>query len=302
MSNRQSWVNHQDPLSLVVMGGLGNQLFQFATALHLSSRFKKPLFLDTTWYADFGEQEFWLDRVFDLEKLGVVIAPPSGRPALIPRRWRWRHKLHSPSRRKMINLSPQYDSRVTAIEDVGTLVGYFQSWRYFEDDIEGTLQLFLESLTQFALKGAHALNQHDEQPIALHMRLGDYRTDRNRHRYGDVSFPFVERALEHAIAQRPGADRLDVFSNDASTAAELLTHVDTSKFSVHFVVPQSPPVDMVQLSRYSTMIMANSSFSWWAAALPGTSDKSIYCPSPWSYDPHYEGRDLHLGTWTIVDR
>jgi hypothetical protein len=71
------------------------------------------------------------------------------------------------------------------------------------------------------------------------------------------------------------------FSDDIIAAKELLRNLEIS-IPIQFAEPQdnNPEESLMLMSRSTVLIMANSSFSWWAAQL-GNRSKFVVCPSKW---------------------
>lgn len=291
------------PLTFTMMGGLGNQLFQFATALSLRAKSGRPLLLDTSWYRIFGLQEFCLDACFDLEGLEIETVTHPNRSPQSLQRLLWSAKLRTPSGRKVVHLGPQFDPRVLDLTRTEVLTGYFQSWRYFESDIAWIVPLFSQSLNSRLLPDNTSLNTPGKNQVALHLRLGDYNSPSNRRRYGDMSLGYIMKSANLLRLMDPEVDTIVVFSNDIREAQTLLSRLDLRGYQMSFQTPSEPGVDLLQMSKFSSLIMANSSFSWWAAALPSYgATKNIFAPSPWMLDPLDEGGDLFLPNWITVSR
>src|SRR5262245_30236901 len=124
-------------------GGLGNQLFQYATARRLALVRGAELVLDIGWFR-YGAPQYPASRVFELECFGLPARIVSLSPSTIAR---WERGLATrvgrwPARRIRLPVIQQsedwdvVDERVLDGPADVVLLGYWQSERYFEDAAE----------------------------------------------------------------------------------------------------------------------------------------------------------------------
>ena len=138
------------------------------------------------------------------------------------------------------------------------LHGYFQSWRYFEILRDSLQDLY------FAFQG-------DTTPLpytSIHIRRGDYEQRRDTH--PDLWPDYYDAAMQ--ILGGP----FMVFSDDVSWCH------DRFRYLVNKVVicTIKDPIDAIWImSRCQDNIIANSSFSWWAAYLNRNLDKRVIAPN-----------------------
>lgn len=122
-----------------LVGGLGNQLFQFAAGRSLAARLGVELVLDSTWIEGEGgsgpgtARRYCLDRfdlAFELTRADRVAVPPARtRLGFHLRRW-------TPSRKPRLTalveeISDGLDLRVLAAPDNTQLLGFWESERFF---------------------------------------------------------------------------------------------------------------------------------------------------------------------------
>jgi hypothetical protein len=118
-----------------------------------------------------------------------------------------------------------------------------------------------------------------EKFIALHLRQGDYLEDRNFSTIGVLAPEYYLKAI-HALSQELGMLPIWIFSD--SLPEERFTKYLTSDRFIWISPPAGtdPAESMFLMSRASGIVMANSTFSWWAAKF-GSSTATICSPSPW---------------------
>jgi hypothetical protein len=143
-----------------------------------------------------------------------------------------------------------------------TLVGYFQSQKFFEGYDEEIKKMF-------------KLDIQPVDAVSVHVRRGDYAT--NPKHFPPVTDDYLIRAMSH-IGQH---NRFIFFSDDIQWCMEF-THRNFSAFDdVDFEYSQGKDefADLSAMASCKHHIIANSSFSWWGAFLGHNPDKIVVCPS-----------------------
>lgn len=292
----------QHPLRVIVMGGLGNQLFQLAAAISLSCASARQIVLDRSWYDTYGLQDFLIDRCFNLNDLGIEITSDSTPMPLALKKAIWATRLRLHSRSTLVQTGTGYDPRVFEAVGINRLVGYFQSWRYFENDLHRIFTLFRDSLARQCASSVAPATYPSANRAAMHLRLGDYETKENTRRYGGVSTNYIRQSIKVLRYLHPAVDTVSIFSNDISRAQSLMQTIDLG-VDHELVEPMDPVTDLIRMSNFSSLVISNSSFSWWAGALPiPAGPKTVLAPTPWQLKPRDEGADLRLPHWIAVPR
>jgi hypothetical protein len=117
----------------------------------------------------------------------------------------------------------------------------------------------------------------DKRVYAVHIRRGDYVSSRSAaKKYRAIPLEFYRAAL----AMLPRADRVLVFSDDASIAASFSQECGAVNMASHSLTLSDEFVLMAACSSY---IIANSTFSWWASVIGGRGDKACVAPEEWFY-------------------
>ncbi len=288
-------------LRAFAMGGLGNQIFQLAALWALSRRWHLSPVIDVDWYRDYPQRDFWLDRVIDLDALGVGVktTPRALNPSmLVSARWTLRRRMPLPT--KFIEHGPRYDERIFEARNVRTIVGHFQSFRYFSDDLDWFLAHLHVGLEAFALQGASQGSR--KATVALHLRFGDYLTPDNLAIYGPTPVAYVARALGLVRAWEDRLPDVVVFTDEHDRAADTIDRSLGTLGNFTLSNEASPPVDLLRMSESKYLVMANSSMSWWAAALADARGGQVFFPRPWTFHPPYDGCDLARPGWHVLDR
>jgi hypothetical protein len=273
-------------------------MFIAATAFAVSRRLDVPLVLDTSFLAAKRQHQGDLDRLH----LGSR-APRKTRRWLTAEPHQIR-RLGSPACRRLglfVEAGFPYDPAVRAVEPGTTLVGYFQSWRYFDEVADELRHRFttIGEPTDWFLETKAALQQLD-QWVAVHVRQGDYLDPVVAEKHGNVTGGFFDRALETMDRLGRGG-RVVLFSDRPETAQSL-----TRRFSDALVIEpprHSHPIESINLMAMAQgLVASNSSFSWWAGYLGERPDRPVICPRPWFGRLEHDTRDLLLPDWLTVER
>lgn len=154
-----------------------------------------------------------------------------------------------------------------------TISGYFQSWKYFDhcsEQVRSLLGPNTETLTRAAAKLPGFSQSADTG--AIHIRRGDYQSSNSY--YVNLE---ETRYYELAKGEASGSEtRWYLFSDDPLWCIRKYGFTE-----VQIVQPDPEPyIDLVAMSLCKCNIIANSTFSWWAAMLNPHSDARVYCPEP----------------------
>jgi hypothetical protein len=137
---------------------------------------------------------------------------------------------------------------------------------------------------------------------AIHVRRTDYLThpECQMSPLGDpeLGLTLPSAYYTKALSSLPSGLKFAIFSDDPGFASELFAHLDP------WVSPgDSPARDMLLMSSCRFQVIANSSFSWWAAWLNRAQNKVIIAPRfhmGWRIRTWYPG-DTEVDGWQYVD-
>ncbi len=265
------------PITLINMiiirlkGGLGNQMFEYAAGRALALKTNSRLLLDATFLNDRTPRRHFTFRsyelgVFDIAPEFTLLSRISF-AVRIPLLW------------------PTLSVFSMLAEEVGRIFGrktiylenYSQSEKYFSEYAEVIRKDFTFSNPLSAEAEQIAAEIASTESVALHVRRGDYVTDPKTAAYhGFVGAgDYYARAVT-VIEEKVRDPHLFVFSDDIAWCRENLkiahptTYVATGVHDLH----------LMSLCKHN--IIANSSFSWWAAWLNKNPDKIVIAPEEWS--------------------
>ena len=236
-----------------IQGGLGNQMFQYAYGRSLSYKYNLNFYLDLSFYKNqYSEtiRSFLLDKFTNTYIYTDI---------------------------KYTNSTRIIDNFIYKNLDISTdssyyLDGYWQSEKYFkgnEDiirkDFEPSKEI-LDTLTKTPFI-------HNNNTISLHIRRTDYIKSNGYHPVQSIEY------YKNAIDVMGDYDYIFVFSDDIQWCK------DNLKFNnMIFMESFTEIEDLYLMSFCKKNIIANSSFSWWAAWLNKNLDKKVVAPSKWFGD------------------
>lgn len=286
-----------EPLRIQLAGGLGNQLFQYAAAhaaaLRLGCTLEVEVVISDTGAPDQNSRAFALQWLVPNDRVVVGVRPVR----LVRRLMRTFPRAVPPG--TFVEAGFPYDARILAIRPGTTLIGYFQSWRYFADCADLMRSELLQSAPRspwFDDTAAELADLGDW--TSVHIRRGDYTTARNSAFHGLLGAAYYRAAIVEVSRILPHGP-LVVFSDEPESALSILQ--DTSRNVVLVQPPEDAhPMESIRLiAGASAIITANSSFSWWGAWLAGP-DTPVVCPSRWFNGAGHDERDLRPSSWSTA--
>jgi hypothetical protein len=177
------------------------------------------------------------------------------------------------------------------------LVGYFQSYKYF-DAFKDTLFRFIR------------LEHHQKDPkygdnarVSMHFRIGDYK--HLGHFHPIMSLEYYHKALLHIVEASKKSDHHVLYfceDGDLSEVSETISSLQIMFPECVFERASPSLTDWEQLILMSCCqhnIIANSSFSWFGAYFNQNKDKIVCYPSLWfcGHGAHIVTDDLFPGGW-----
>lgn len=287
------------PVVVELLGGLGNQMFQYATALAVGRRAGLPVRVDTRRLVEDPKRELEIDAfpACRIREAGRWERLPGDlrRPTLA----RWARVAGAPA--PLVERGDGFDPRVVAARSGVYLRGYWQCERYF-DDCEALVRATFstERLPSPRVReGGSRLR--DPRAVAVHVRRGDYAHDPvTRSVHGLLPRGYYERAVAHVRARVPDA-RFHLFSDDPRWVREAFAWLEGAELGSE-PAPDPGPAgraveDLARMASCRHHVIANSSYSWWAAWLGGGPGQVVVAPRRWFAEPGRDAADRIPHRW-----
>lgn len=269
-------------LTCHLMGGLGNQLFQIFATISCAIKHKHSFrFLDVE---ELGNRPTYWKTIFSKLNLFLVKKFPQ---MVIVKEHEFRYN--------EINIEHLSGQNVT-------LVGYYQSFKYFEEYYDSICNLL--QIDIYKRNVIEKCNFNTDDYVSMHFRLGDYK--QIQHIHPIASYAYYKSALVHIQKKCKSIENVLYFCEyeDIETVLQMIHKLQVDFPNLQFVRADNELTDWEQMLLMSCCrhnIIANSSYSWWGAYFNEHEDKIVCYPSAW-FGPKvgHNTRDLCPLEWCKI--
>lgn len=287
------------------MGGLGNQMFQYAAARSLALEKNTWVYLDPSFLYEDAKGK-WTQRGYELNAFNIQYKfERSGRVNFLRRvglkpRWRkWSESSLWPfGFRSFQEGDLKFHPEIFDYPKNTYLQGYFQSEKYFQKHAAAIRNDF--SFCEEA-KGRNAEQLEiirNSFVISVHVRRGDYISLPSAKDYhGIMPLQYYTDGAEILMKESTEVPHFFIFSDDIQWVKENLRLPGKSTY-VDWNGAGSAAEDLRLMSNCRHHIVANSSFSWWGAWLNPSPEKKVIAPRRWYADPKVDDSDIVPSGWT----
>jgi len=300
-----------------LMGGLGNQLFQYATGKALAERHGASLKVDLSWYErDDRQGAFQLDRflfAFEVVTPEEIKRLKHGTSSVISLLRHYGQDqiaghlfsvTHGSTLPQNLTYYPEraidFDPAVMDLSGDVYLDGFWQCENYFHS-------LRRELLSGFQLRDEIDKKNRDiltsitsSGSVCLHIRRGDYLSDSSATRIHGICSPaYYERAITYLkdVLHNP---TFFIFSNDPAWVRERFD------LGTRFVSVENNQgagyMDLYLMKHCNHFVIANSTFSWWGAWLSEAKDNVVIGPKQWFSSKEYNDADRMPASWVRMEK
>jgi len=272
--------------------GLGNQMFQYAAGISLSLQKGTAFFFDDSIYTS----ENWYSRKKIGREFGLGAFCLTGKPldgwrrfcvlTLIRRRYFvlrvLLHALGVPIALKYIcdtGVERKVDERLQKCGNNIFLDGYWQTENYFKSVRKVILSEFTFRESPDAKNAALLSGIISCDAVCVHVRRVDYTTPESLAIRGICRIDYYREAVDY-ITRRVRNPHFYIFSDDPAWVGLTFQGIDSVTMVTHNVGHRDAE-DLRLMVHCKHFIIANSSFSWWAAWLGQYSEKIVVAPRRW---------------------
>jgi len=259
-------------ITIRLNGGLGNQMFQYATAKALAVHNNTQLLLDVNEFDTYDLRDLELDKY-------TIKAEITNRNIFVKKLIK-KLNLDKLFSNYYVEKSLKYDEKVKKLSSNVYMEGYFQNEKYFSTIRE-------EILKDFTINGEKSLytKQIEKEilnelvSVSLHIRRGDYVSDENTNSvHGTCDLEYYKKAM-NLLNDKYKDVKYFIFSDDIDWVKENL-QIGNAVY-IESEEKRIPHEDIYLMSLCSHNIIANSSFSWWGAWLNKYDEKIVIAPQRW---------------------
>jgi len=259
-------------VSAILMGGLGNYMFQVAATYAYGKKHNKSVGFNCQ--ESSGQHQHvtvYNDNIF---KNIDLYHTPQG------------------NGRIQINESGFHYNELKDSPDKNILLyGYFQTEKYFKEYEDEIRNLFTSYDVDIKEEIKNILET--KHTCSIHVRRGDYLNSPDHHPTQNMNY------YMKAIKQMPKDTVFLIFSDDIAWCKANFPDLP-EKFV--FIEGNKDYEDLYIMSHCNDNIICNSTFSWWAAWLNANPEKKVIAPSKW-FGPAYENHntnDLYCEGWIKI--
>ena len=265
-------------IRVVMLGRLGNNLFQYALGRVLAEKHGVPFAMDGSWFDAAGwRQVECLKRLPGPAAGKVAIVRPATLASRALRKATGRHhwEYRGQPVLKEATGDHSFDPRFLAAPADCLLFGYFQTPLYFKS-LESALRAELSTHDLGLERGNEALADRLREPgsVAVHVRRTDYVSNPQLDHCG---LGYYRNAMDRLRAA--GGKRFFIFSDDPPSCVRDFTGPDVEVVAHAGNVSALHDLHFMSLANHQ--IIANSSYSWWAAWLGEKPGQRVILPDLW---------------------
>lgn len=268
-----------------LLGGLGNQLFQYALGRRLSYARGVPLRFDISFYGEGEKRSYQLDQFQidaetisreELQSLSFAFGQN-----VASRAYRLTQRVLFPyyRRRRVYEQIRGYDPNILRVSKTAFLHGYWQTGKYGQP-VEHILRKELvlrNGLHPVNAKWAEKIRSHCA--VSVHIRRTDYLDPRWASALHTCGLDYYEQAIQLIRERHPDAT-FYFFSDDPSWVRQ---NIHTA--ANHYYVENNDTnrdwetIHLMGLCQHH--VIANSTFSWWGAWMGQNPNKTVVAPQKW---------------------
>ena len=287
-----------------LIGGLGNQIFQYSLARHLAEIHNAPLKLDVSGFETYQLHKYSL-APFNIQEnfasSSEVQELTNPKQTVIGRFF---HQIfHSHPKRASSHIREKklycFDPDILKLPDNSYLDGFWQNEKYFCAISEIIHREINIKTPQTARDKELAEIIAATESVSVHIRRADYVDNpKTRQTHGVCDIDYYSRATDK-LTQKVEKPHFFIFSDDPEWARNNLKNSFPNMFVDHNDA-QKNYEDLRPMSQCKHHIIANSSFSWWGAWLSRNKNKIVIAPRIWMAKYQKASENIIPKEWTKI--
>lgn len=280
---------------IVLSGGIGAQLSQFAAGYSVATKNNSTLLIDISWYFmqnKFATKPFTLDKLLNLKKYFFIKNIWTSR---LIRSYFLILDLISFGKLKYYRINiinPLQYKKITKFKNL-FLNGYFQNIDYFPNNLNKILEL-IEINKNYKEK--------DKTTIGIHVRKGDQKNGQN-----DFLTPIYYNAALNKIIKKNKINlkklKIFIFCEELDWPKKNLKF-NYKSIDLRFIIGNDRTAirDLKKMMQCSHIVISNSSYSWWAAAyISFIKGGTVACPNLWWLRTPAKQINIYPKNWNLIN-
>lgn len=283
-------------------------MFQYFAGIYLSEKLGKRLQIDTSelrrarnnhssQISNLALDADFIDLEHELGPAGYFLH----RLAVFAQR-KW------PSAYKKVPFAPNvysspvvgFDPSLAVLKGTPFIRGYYQSWKYMASSHVGETGFQINPSLHSDWLQENSRKISSPGVVAVHVRRGDFLQQGDD--WGTLAAEYYRDALED-LRKRLVVREVWIFTDShqivSNEFADIFSNMGLNPIWVDPEGLQDAESSFCLMARASNIVIANSTFSWWAA-MSGSQDKVVYAPSKW-FRGRSDPADLVPPAWNLVE-
>ena len=266
-------------IRLILQGGLGNQMFEYASAYAIAHHTNQTLVLDLSFFEAYKGREWCRPyelSIFALHEQSTFVNGNKLEVKVLPKLAYWCRKKHVVHCGKYVFLPTQLKRKSQV------LFGYFVDYHFFETYRHDLLQAFAFRSQPNTTNQRYLNDISTIESVSVHIRRGDYLNSANSDIFWHPDVEWYRKAMLEMEKQVHNPTYY-FFSDDIAWAREQFADIKNAVF-VDINHGSEAYNDMRLMSQCKHNIIANSTFSWWGAWLNKNPNKVVVAPEKYYTD------------------
>lgn len=285
VSNQNSFIR------IPLLGGLGNQLFQFAAGLAIAEKSS----VEIQYFDDlivnskilkiiprnFAIESLISNKVVSLGKIEVM--------KMVGRKYAIRDYWLNDTVEDPLDLG-RISSKTRVVS------GYFQS-RFIVDQIFDSVLKSFTSSAEFA----QLVPKNQQNEITVHVRLGDKLSQKDLKFFGQTSTAYYLKGINE-LCNGDTFNAINIVSDEPNLARQLLK-LDGLKYKLNFISGNNELEDLAIITHSRGIVMSCSSFSWWGARLASINPSTrVVSPRTWLRTASNFDSYMNYPKWKLMSK
>ena len=291
-------------ITINIIGGLGNQMFQYAFGYAVSRESKTLIRLDISGLDTCKLRKYELNLFHIEQNVQIKTKNDNLLKKVNSTKNTFLDKAYRRALRYLLKFTDFYyqekkefffDKQVFKLKTDTYYYGYWQNEKYFKKYRDEILKIFyLKRIHSKTKKYKHKIV--NSESVSIHIRRGDYVNNiKTNNIHGTCEINYYKRAIKEINKIKKNI-KFFIFSDDLDWAKDNLKFVNCRVFvELDENIPDHE--EMFLMSQCKHNIIANSSFSWWGAWLNQNPNKKVIAPRKWFKNSKLNTDDLIPISW-----
>lgn len=288
-----------------IIGGLGNQMFQYALGRALAHKNNTELKLDISDFRDrYKLHSYSLKHLNIGEKIASIkeieLLKTGSKSRILSPLLKIFKKIpgRNATGSHIMEKKFSFDASILSLGDNIYLDGYWQSEKYFIN-IQDIIRREFQIKTPPDPNNDSMIKRIETtDAVAVHIRRGDYVSNSKTNSiHGSASLEYYTKAAK-IMMDATNAPTFFIFSDDPQWVKENLRLPSSIIYADHNG-PEKNYEDLWLMSLCKHHIIANSTFSWWGAWLAKNENQKVIAPLKW-FNNDTDTRDLIPSRWERI--